>query len=104
MFFAKLKKSGKPEVGGLSFGGESDYEYILRDMMWTDNYWLFCHDREVLLHMVNDVIKELLDMDMDSKPESLWWTCSYEEGGRPGDRMESTFHGSLRCAGIPFSS
>ena len=29
--------------------------------------------------MVNDVIEELLDLDMEPKPESLWWTCSYEE-------------------------
>ena len=42
-------------------------------------YGLFCHDREVLVHMVNDVIEELMDLDMEPKPESLWWTCSYEE-------------------------
>ena len=28
------------------FGGESDNEYVLRSMMWADNYWLFCHCRE----------------------------------------------------------
>ena len=58
--------------------------------------------------MVNDVIEELLDLDMEPKPESLWWTCPYEEeekltlkvAGR--ETMGSTFHGSLRCAGIPF--
>ena len=48
-------------------------------MVWADNYWLFCHDREVLVHMVNDVIEELMDLDMEPKPESLWWTSSYEE-------------------------
>ena len=35
--------------------GESDNEYVLRSMMWADNYRLFCHNRE-FLHMVNDII------------------------------------------------
>ena len=48
-------------------------------MRWADNYWLFCHDRATLIHMVNDVIEELLDLDMEPKPESLWWTSTYEE-------------------------
>ena len=30
-------------------------------------------------HMVNDIIEELLNLDMEPKPESLWWTSSYEE-------------------------
>ena len=28
---------------------------------------------------MNDVIEELLDLDMEPKPKSLWWTCSCEE-------------------------
>ena len=48
-------------------------------MMWSDNNWLFCHDRASLVYMVNDIIEELLDLDMEPKPESLWWTCTYEE-------------------------
>ena len=47
--------------------------------MWADNYWLFCYKREILVHMVNDIIEELLNLDMEPKPESLWWTSSYEE-------------------------
>ena len=47
--------------------------------MWADNYWLFCHKREILVHMVNDIIEELLNLDMEPKQESLWWTSSYEE-------------------------
>ena len=60
-------------------GGESDNEYVLRSMMWADNYWIFCHNREILIHAVNDIIEELLNLDMEPKPESLRWTCSYEE-------------------------
>ena len=29
--------------------------------------------------MVNDIIEELLGLDMDSKPESLWWTSTYKD-------------------------
>ena len=29
--------------------------------------------------MVNDIIEELLDLDMDPKHESLWWTCTYND-------------------------
>ena len=27
--------------------------------------------------MENDIIEELLDLDMEPKPESLWWTSTY---------------------------
>ena len=65
-----------PKAGGLSFGGEHDSEYTLRGMMWADNYWIFSDNREQLICMVNDIIEELLDLDMEPKPESLWWTSS----------------------------
>ena len=29
--------------------------------------------------MVNDMIEELLNLDMETNPETLWWTSSYEE-------------------------
>ena len=47
--------------------------------MWADNCWLFCHNRENLVHMVNDIIEELLILGMEPKSESLWWTSSCEE-------------------------
>ena len=28
--------------------------------------------------MVNDIIEELLDLDMEPKPESLWWTSAHK--------------------------
>ena len=76
----KAEERWKPRRWGLSFGsGESDNEYVLRSMMWADNYWKFFHNREILVHMVNDIIEELLNLDMEPKPETLWWTSSYEE-------------------------
>ena len=75
----KLKKSGKPKVLGLPCGGQHDSEYVLRGMMWTDNYWLFCENKKRLLCMVNDIIEELLDLDMEPKTESLWWTSTCKE-------------------------
>ena len=29
--------------------------------------------------MVNDIIEELLDLDMELKPESLWWTSTHKD-------------------------
>ena len=28
--------------------------------------------------MVNDIIEELMDLDMEPKPESLWWMRTYK--------------------------
>ena len=41
--------------------------------MWADNYWPFSDDKEKLVCMVNDIIEEMLVLDMEPKPESLWW-------------------------------
>ena len=35
-------------------------------MTWSDNYWII-----QLSYMVNDIIEELMDLDMEPKPESL---------------------------------
>ena len=45
-------------------------------MMWADNYWFFCDDKERWVCMVNDIIEELLDLDMEPKSESLWYTST----------------------------
>ena len=52
---------------GLPFGGKNDNEYVLRCMMWADNYWLFFDNQERLVCMVNDTIAELLDLNMEDK-------------------------------------
>ena len=72
----KAEENWKAKGWGLPFDGQHDNEYVLRGMMWADNYWLFCDNRERLVCMVNDTIEELLDLDMEPKPESPWWTCT----------------------------
>ena len=62
----------------LLFGGQHDNVYVLRGMMWADNDWLFCDNKERLRCIVNDIIEELLDLDMKPKPQSLWWTSTYK--------------------------
>ena len=42
----------------------------------ADNYWHLRDNKEKLVCMVNDIIEELLDVDMEPKPESLWWTST----------------------------
>ena len=63
---------------GLPFAGQHDNEYVLRGMMWADNCRLFCDNREMLICMVND-IEELLDLDMEPNPESLWRTSTHKQ-------------------------
>ena len=75
--FGKRRKSGEPKAG--DFGGQHDNEYTLRGMMWVDNNWLFIDNREKLICMVNDIIEELLDLDMERNPESLWWTSTFQD-------------------------
>ena len=55
----KAEERWKARGWGLSFGRVSDNEYVFRSMMWADNYWSFFHDREILVHMVNDIVEEL---------------------------------------------
>ena len=52
---------------------------FFRGMMWADNYWLFRDDKEKLVYMANDIIEKLPDLDMEPKPESLWWTSTYKD-------------------------
>ena len=43
-------------------------ECSFRGMMWADNSWLFS-------------VEELLNLDMEAEPESLWWTSTDEDEG-----------------------
>ena len=62
----------------LSFGGQHDNEHTLRRMMWADNYWIFYDNREKLICTAKDIMEELLDPDVEPKPESLWWTSTHK--------------------------
>ena len=46
----KAEEKWKAKGWGLSCGPENDNEYVLRGMMWADNYWLFCDKREIGMH------------------------------------------------------
>ena len=68
---------------------QHDNEDKLRGMMWADNYWLFSDNREKLICMVNDIIEELLDLDVEPKPESLWWTSTHKHQDTQNVRVGS---------------
>ena len=57
----KAEEKWKAGRWGLPFGGKKDNENVLRSMMWADNYWQFCDNKERLACMVNDINEELLD-------------------------------------------
>ena len=70
-------------------------------------YELFSDDKEQLTWMVNDISVELLDLDMEPKPESLWWTSIHEgedEGTRKVGRSGESRDLPLveRSSGYPF--
>ena len=96
------------KLRGLPFGGQHDNEYVLRGMMWADNCWSSSDNREMMICMVNDIIEELLDVDMEPKPESLWWISTHKHedmrtllvGGR--DRVCCFFVKSWMCWGSVF--
>ena len=71
------EENGRPRVG-IWFGRQGDDEYRLSSMMRTDNSWLFSDDGEKK-SMLRDNVEELIDLDMELKPESLWWMSTYEE-------------------------
>ena len=106
----KTEERWKARGWSLSFGVEPDNEYVLRSMMWADNNWLFCHGREILVHLVNDIIEELLNLDMEPKPETLWWKFvrgggqAHAPGGRGRERLGIAVHGGLRGIGVSFSA
>ena len=58
---------------------------------------IYCHNREILVLMVNDIIEELLNLDMEPKPESLLWTSSYEE-----DKLTLQVGGGGKDWDLPF--
>ena len=65
-------------TASMAFGGQHDHECTLRSMMWADKYWIFSDNRDKLICMVNDIIEDLLELDMEPKPESLWWTSTHK--------------------------
>ena len=82
------KAEGKWKARGwrLPFGGEKDTEYVVRGMMWADNCWLLCDNKESGMHG-NDITEELLDLDMEPKPESLWWTTRGHDNTSSGKQI-----------------
>ena len=62
--------------GGVLFGGEQDDEHRFSGMMWADNHCPFSDDKDKLTLMVSDIIEELMDLNMEARLGSLWWTTS----------------------------
>ena len=61
----------------------------------VDNDWILSDDREKLNGMVNHIIEELMDLDMEPKPESLLYVQSRKwfdtSGGGRGTSWELPF-------------
>ena len=75
----KAEEKWRAKGWGLPSGGQHDNGYTLRGMMWADNYWLFSDHSKKLICTVNDIIEGLLDLDVEPKPGSLWWTSTRKD-------------------------
>ena len=42
--------------------------------------------------MVRDITEELLDLDMEPKPESQWWTSTFQEEAGATLKVENGCH------------
>ena len=47
-------------------------------MPWADIYWIFGDDKRAADVDGNDITKELTDLEVEPKLESLWWTSTYK--------------------------
>ena len=74
----KVERRWKIKGWCITFGGDGDNEYRFSGVMWADSYCLFSDDEEKLM-WVNDILEELLDLDMEPKPESLWWMSTHTD-------------------------
>ena len=57
--------------------------------MWADNHWLFCDSEERSVCMMNDIFAEMLDLHMEPKLESLWWTSTRQAEEKKTLRVEN---------------
>ena len=94
----KAERRWKAKGWEIMFGGGEDDEHRFSGMMWADNDWIFSDDKDKLTLVVNDIIDELMNLDMEPKPESLWWRSTYkaEDGmtlkvGSRGENWEMPF-------------
>ena len=59
--------------------------------------------------MVNDIIEELTDLDMEPKPEPLWWTSAHQaeekktlSAGKRGRAWDLSFKDAFEVLGYRF--
>ena len=69
-----------------------DTQHVPRCMMRAHNYWFFCDSRETLVCMVSGTTEEMLDLDMEPKPESQWWTSTFQEEAGATLKVENRCH------------
>ena len=106
-YFGKLKTDGKPEDGDCHLGWDSDNEYVLRSMMWADNYWLFCHNRDFLVPYGERYHRRTVELGHGTQAgitmvdeRTRGGGQAHAQGGRKRERLGLAVQGGLRCAGV----
>ena len=75
----KAEEKWRAKGWGSPFPGQPDNDCVLRGMMWADNYWVISDNKERVFRVVDGIIEEVLDLDMEPKAESLWWTSTHKD-------------------------
>ena len=57
-------------------------------LMWSENCWTYSDDKDKLVCTVNGIIVKLPSVDMEPKPESLWWTSACQDEDVASSKVE----------------
>ena len=87
--FGKRRRGGEPKAEDNPSEGNTTLSTRCAGMMWADNCWPFSDHREKLICMVNDIIEVLLDLDMEPKLQSSWWTSTHKHEDMKTLRVKS---------------
>ena len=56
---------------------EGGGEHQICSFMWADNFWIISHSEKHLEQMLKDLLEEAVEVDLEPKPASLWWTSTF---------------------------
>ena len=82
---------GSKRVGSFVQREEEGKASRLSSMVWADNFWLHSNNKEQLGTMVSELTKELGELEMEPKQESLWWWITWR--GEEAEALTSGWEG-----------
>ena len=91
--FWRVEEKCRVRGRGVWFAGGGDKDHTLSCTFCAENIWTFSDYRGHLTQTVKELIVERVGPEMKPKPESLWWTSTFEITVREdiwvGSRLET---------------